>query len=102
MKKLLLASAILFMAGCADKVHFKTMEFVGQNDASYNVKLLSADDFDTAVLHDNRGHELKLKNVVTGSGTRLADENGAQIQFKKGEGILNLSKDSKDIFLKAK
>ena len=52
------------------------------------------------MLEDSKGHKINLKNAVTASGTRLANDDGAEITFKRGEGILNLEKGGEDIFLK--
>ncbi len=104
MKKIILASALAILTiGCSSpKAPTQTINFSGVNDKEYNAILISNDGFQTATFKDCQGHEYKLKNATTASGTRLINEKGVQIHFKRGEGILNLEKNSKDIFLKYK
>ena len=110
MKKILVSSlaafaAVAMLSGCqanksesANKAQIT--KSTGLNDPKYVVKLSSTDEFNTAVLEDSKGHKINLKNAVTASGTRLANDDGAEITFKRGEGILNLEKGGEDIFLK--
>ncbi|MDO5046731.1 hypothetical protein [Campylobacter sp.] len=113
MKKILVSSlaAIALLSGCANMTQkqeapavkvaeLETMQFTGVKDSKYKVVLVSADQFETAVLTDTKGHKFNLKNAVAGSGTRLANDDGVEIHFKKGEAVLTLGKGQKEIFLK--
>ena len=117
MKKFLVSSlaafaAVAMLSGChahksesANKAQItksqaEVIKFTGVNDAKYVVTLSSTDKFNTAVLEDSKGRKINLKNAVTASGVRLANDNGAEITFKRGEGILNLAKGGEDIFLR--
>ena len=117
MKKFLVSSlaafaAVAMLSGChahksesankaqITKSHAEVIKFTGVNDAKYVVTLSSTDKFNTAVLEDSKGRKINLKNSVTASGVRLANDNGAEITFKRGEGILNLEKGGEDIFLR--
>ncbi len=110
MKKIIFSCFMAcFILGCnANKqsqlTHDKTqtINFTAINIGSYNITLSSQDEFQTAIFKDNKGREMKLKLAVSGSGTRMVGEDGTQIHFKKGEGVLNLAKSPKDIFLKYK
>lgn len=113
MKKILFSSlvAIAFLSGCATSsnqsakseksmtIDVKTIEFVGEKDKNYKVKLVSHDNFETAALSDNKGNMYKVKSAVSGSGVRLANDEGVQIHFSKGKGILNLGHGKENIFL---
>ena len=117
MKKFLVSSlaafaAVAMLSGChahksesANKTQItkseaEVIKFTGVNDPKYVVRLSSTDKFNTALLEDSKGHKINLKNAVTASGVRLAGDNGAEITFKRGEGILNLEKGGEDIFLR--
>lgn len=113
MKKILISSlaAVAFLSGCASVgtkqesttakvISVNTIHFYGVTDKNYKVNLVSADNFETAVLTDTKGHKFALKSAVSGSGTRLVNDDGIEIHFKKGEAVLTLGKGQKDIFLK--
>lgn len=42
---------------------------------------------------DNSGRVIHLKAAVSGSGVRLANDDGVSIHFKNGEGIVEFIKD---------
>ncbi|PID47680.1 MAG: hypothetical protein CR967_03390 [Proteobacteria bacterium] len=105
MKKLLLVlMALIFTLGCSvnNPSRTETIKFIGQYDKNIRVRLSSKDHFQTALMSDHLGNKYKLKNAVSGSGVRLANEDGVEIHFKRGEGILRLGKGKKDIFLRYK
>lgn len=66
------------------------INFVGPMDLT--IQLKSSDNFETAEMTDNSGKVYHLKNVVAGSGVRLANNQGVSIHFKRGEGIVELVK----------
>ena len=118
MKKFLVSSlaafaAVAMLSGCqanksesANKAQItkseaEVIKFTDVNDPKYVVRLSSTDKFNTALLEDSKGNKINLKNAVTASGVRLAnDDIGTEITFKRGEGILNLAKGGEDIFLR--
>ncbi len=69
----------------------QVINFVGPMDLT--VELKSSDNFETAELTDNSGKIYHLKQTVSGSGVRLANDDGVSIHFKAGEGVLELVKD---------
>ncbi|MDM1279060.1 hypothetical protein HXZ65_12485 [Acinetobacter indicus] len=65
--------------------------FSGPMDLALELK--SSDNFETAQLTDNSGKVYHLKRAVSGSGVRLANDDGVSIHFKGGEGIVEFEKD---------
>ncbi|QKF91332.1 hypothetical protein [Campylobacter sp. CCUG 57310] len=113
MKKILISSltAVALLSGCAymtpkqeapaaKVIEVKTIDFQGVKDKKYKATLISADDFETAVLTDTKGNKFKLKAAPAGSGTRLISDDGAEIHFKKGEAVMVPAKGQKEVFLK--
>lgn len=113
MKKILISSltAVALLSGCAymapkqeapvaKVIEVQTIDFQAVKDKKYKATLISADNFESAVLTDTKGNKFKLKAAPSGSGTRLANEDGVEIHFKKGEGVINFGKGHKDVFLK--
>jgi len=96
----------LAMTGCTsnpknevvqDKVTSNTsaethvINFTGPMDLT--VELKSSDNFETAEMTDNSGKVYHLKRAISGSGMRLANDDGVSIHFKAGEGIVEFMKD---------
>lgn len=79
----------------------KTINFAGPEGMT--VELKTMDNFDTAQLTDNSGKIHELKRVMSGSGIKLANEDGVSIHFKDfngvNDGTLQLVK-GKDIDIK--
>ena len=101
MKKFLVSSlaafaAVAMLSGChAHKSESANKAQITKSEAEV-IKFTGVND-----LEDSKGHKINLKNAVTASGVRLAnDDIGTEITFKRGEGILNLAKGSEDIFLR--
>ncbi|MCK4107889.1 hypothetical protein [Acinetobacter radioresistens] len=67
------------------------IEFTGPNGLLIFLK--SSDNFETAVMTDNSGKVYRLQRAVSGSGVRLANNQGVSIHFKAGEGIVEFIKD---------
>jgi len=67
------------------------IEFTGPNGLLIFLK--SSDNFETAVMTDNSGKVYRLQRAVSGSGVRLANNQGVSIHFKAGEGIVEFVKD---------
>ena len=65
--------------------------FSGPMDLALELK--SSDNFETAQMTDNSGKIYHLKRAVSGSGVRLANDDGVSIHFKGGEGIVEFEKD---------
>lgn len=65
--------------------------FTGPMDLT--VELKSSDNFETAEMTDNSGKVYHLKRAISGSGMRLANDDGVSIHFKAGEGIVEFMKD---------
>lgn len=65
--------------------------FTGPMDLTLELK--SSDIFETAQMTDNSGKIYHLKRAVSGSGVRLANDDGVSIHFKGGEGIVEFEKD---------
>lgn len=65
--------------------------FTGPMDLT--LELQSTDNFETAQMTDNSGKNYHLKRAVSGSGVRLANDDGVSIHFKGGEGIVEFMKD---------
>ncbi|WP_104499419.1 hypothetical protein [Acinetobacter indicus] len=65
--------------------------FSGPMDLTLELK--SSDNFETSQLTDNSGKVYHLKRAVSGSGVRLANDDGVSIHFKGGEGIVEFMKD---------
>ena len=68
----------------------QVMNFVGPMDLT--IQLKSADHFETAEMTDNYGKVYHLKRAVSGSGVRLANDQGVSIHFKGSEGIVEFVK----------
>lgn len=66
----------------------QVINFVGPMDLT--IELKSSDNFETAEMTDNSGKVHLLKSAVSGSGVRLANNQGVSIHFKRGEGIVEL------------
>lgn len=79
----------------------KTINFAGPEGMTVGLKTM--DNFDTAQLTDNSGKIHELKRVMSGSGIKLANEDGVSIHFKDfngvNDGTLQLVK-GKDIDIK--
>lgn len=69
----------------------QVINFVGPMDLT--IQLKSSDNFETAEMIDNSGRVIHLKAAVSGSGMRLANDDGVSIHFKNGEGIVEFIKD---------
>ena len=69
----------------------QVISFVGPNDLKLYLK--SSDLFETAQMIDGSGEVYHLKRAVSGSGVRLANDDGVSIHFKGGEGIVEFEKD---------
>lgn len=65
--------------------------FNGPQDLT--IELKSSDNFETAEMTDNSGKVYHLKRAISGSGMRLANNDGVSIHFKAGEGIVEFMKD---------
>lgn len=104
--KYLISSALvlaLALVGCSqnpqqEKAQVSTaptqtqvIHFVGPMDLTLQLK--SSDNFETAEMTDNSDRVIQLKAAVSGSGMRLANEDGVSIHFKNGEGIVEFIKD---------
>lgn len=102
MKKILLSSlaALAVLSGCAQPKASnsgETIVFLGEGNGDYRVTLTSTDQFETGVLTDSKGKKYRLKNAPSGSGVRLANDDGVEIMFSKGDAIVNFGKGSNDI-----
>lgn len=75
----------------ATSSNIQVIHFTGPMDLT--IKLQSADNFETAQMTDNSGKIYHLKRAVSGSGVRLANDDGVSIHFKGGEGIVEFMKD---------
>ena len=69
----------------------QVINFVGPMDLT--IQLKSSDNFETATMTDNADRVFHLKAAVSGSGLRLANDDGVSIHFKNGEGIVEFVKD---------
>lgn len=69
----------------------QVISFVGPNDLKLFLK--SSDLFETAQMIDGSGKVYHLKHAVSGSGVRLANDDGVSIHFKGAEGIVEFEKD---------
>lgn len=69
----------------------QVINFVGPMDLT--IQLKSSDNFETATLADNSDRVIYLKAAVSGSGVRLANDDGVSIHFKNGEGVVEFVKD---------
>ena len=69
----------------------QVINFTGPMDLT--VELKSSDNFETAEMTDNSGKVYHLKRAISGSGMRLANDDGVSIHFKAGEGIVEFMKD---------
>ncbi|MCD8212795.1 MAG: hypothetical protein LUC34_01865 [Campylobacter sp.] len=101
MKKLLVSSlvAIAFLSGCASSntasqtpsatKEMQTVEFRGTGDyKDYKATLTSNNLFETASFKDSMGNKFDMKRAPAASGIRMISDNGVDIHFKKGEGVL--------------
>lgn len=61
------------------------LHFTGPNDLTLTLK--TTDNFETAQLQDNSDKTYQLKRAVSGSGVRLANEDGVSIHFKNFDGL---------------
>lgn len=68
----------------------QVINFVGPMDLT--IQLKSSDNFETAEMTDNSGRVIHLKAAVSGSGVRLANDDGVSIHFKNGEGVVEFVK----------
>ena len=64
----------------------QVINFVGP--MGLTIQLKSSDNFETATMTDNSDRVIHLKAVVSGSGVRLANDDGISIHFKNGEGVV--------------
>lgn len=73
----------------------QVIHFTGPQDLSLELK--TKDNFETAQLTDNSDRVYELKRAVSGSGVRLANDQGVSIHFKNfngvNEGTVELVKD---------
>ena len=104
--KYLISSALILalaLVGCSQNpqqgkaqvstapIQTQVIHFVGPMDLTLQLK--SSDNFETAEMTDNSDRVIQLKAAVSGSGMRLANEDGVSIHFKNGEGIVEFIKD---------
>nr|WP_174505589.1 hypothetical protein [Acinetobacter sp. Marseille-Q1620] len=66
----------------------QVVNFTGPNDLT--IELKTSDNFETAEMTDNSDKTYHLKRVVSGSGVRLANDEGVSIHFKGSEGSVEL------------
>ncbi len=78
-------------AAASAAVDTQVINFTGPMDLTLELK--SSDNFETADLTDNSGKVHHLTRAVSGSGVRLANDEGVSIHFKAGEGVVELVKD---------
>jgi membrane-bound inhibitor of C-type lysozyme len=116
MKKVLLISSVLavvFLAGCnakdkekmnasteetsssvaqveSNESNEKTVKYETEDKKQFTLQ--TTDNFVTATLTDNEGHQYSLKEVPAGSGMRLEGENGVSIHSKGDEGMIEIAK----------
>ena len=64
----------------------KTINFTGPQDLTLQLK--TTDNFETAQLSDNSDKTHELKRVISGSGIKLANEEGVSIHFKDFNGVM--------------
>lgn len=64
----------------------KTINFTGPQDLTLELK--TTDNFETAQLTDNSDKTHELKRVVSGSGIKLANDDGVSIHFKDFNGVM--------------
>ena len=73
----------------------QVIHFTGPQDLTLELK--TKDNFETAQLTDNSDRVYELKRAVSGSGVRLANDQGISIHFKNfngvNEGTVELVKD---------
>ncbi|WP_180039447.1 MULTISPECIES: hypothetical protein [unclassified Acinetobacter] len=73
----------------------QVIHFTGPQDLT--IELKTKDNFETAQLTDNSDRVYELKRAVSGSGVRLANDQGVSIHFKNfngvNEGTVELVKD---------
>ncbi len=73
----------------------QVIHFTGPQDLTLELK--TKDNFETAQLTDNSDRVYELKRAVSGSGVRLANDQGVSIHFKNfngvNEGTVELVKD---------
>jgi len=97
---------VLAMTGCTSSPKTETLQDKATSNTSADTQVLkfsgpnslliflkSSDNFETALMSDNSGMVYRLKQTVTGSGIRLANNNGVSIHFKRGEGVVEFVKD---------
>lgn len=63
----------------------QTINFTGPLDLT--IILTTTDNFETAQLADNSDKTYALKQVVSGSGIKLANDDGVSIHFKNVNGV---------------
>lgn len=68
----------------------KVLHFVGPMDLTLTLK--SRDNFETAVMTDNADRSFQMRSAPAASGVRMIDGQGASIQFKNGDGVVELVK----------
>jgi len=66
------------------------LKFIGPDKQSYILR--TTDNFETAELSDQTSKTYQLKQAVSASGLRLANNQGVSIHFKNIKGILELVK----------
>ncbi|SPL72605.1 hypothetical protein [Acinetobacter stercoris] len=66
----------------------QVVNFTGPNDLT--IELKTSDNFETAEMTDNSDKTYHLKRAVSGSGVRLANDEGVSIHFKGSEGSVEL------------
>lgn len=85
------SAAVEDQATASAPVEAQVINFTGPMDLT--IELKSSDNFETADLTDNSGKVHHLTRAVSGSGVRLANDEGVSIHFKAGEGVVELVKD---------
>lgn len=111
MKKILITLGILMLLnGCAMSKSSKeqsmaqdmqTIVFTNVQDLSYKVSVTSSDLFETAMFVDANGKKHNLQREISANGIRLVNkQDGIEIFFNRGFGILTTKNSKKEIELK--
>lgn len=104
MKKLLGCAFLgaFLLSGCAEIVDSKpapsaqtaqeeVLNFQGEN--GLNIKLVSNDDFETAIMTSNKNNTTyNMVRKPSGSGVYMEDKSGANIHFKANFGVVEFEK----------
>lgn len=64
------------------------LHFTGPYDLTLTLK--TKDNFATATMTDNSDRSFELKEAVSASGMKLANQDGVSIHIKNGEGVVEL------------